>query len=880
MYSSKIKSQKFCCIFPFPEGGRGGGGGGKMGISKRQSMIVLGLVITALFLGLIFFPVPFLDTLELKLYDVMMRFRGSPEDPSEVVIVEINDASVKELGGWPLSRSLIAEGIEKISANGPKVIGLNFLLSEPSESAGLVELQTLEALFSKTVLDPSNDRGLRFLKAIQDARTRLETDQKLADAIKAAGTVILPASFGSSSKQGKGLKPPESLINLSIKNVTNPTGSLLPIANEVILPIPLLLNAARGAGHTNPAYDDDGKIRREQLLYDYQGIYIPSYTLILSALYLNVPRNQIRADLGSAVYLGNLKIPTTSQTELRVDLKGPAASFKHYAFVDVVKDRVPSKAFKNKLVLIGPSAAGIMNPVRTPFNPAMTAEAFSARTTSTILNKKFIQKPTWVFNAKFAIIIALGLIVAFVLPGLSALTAGVVFLLLLILLVGSSTYFFVSKGLWVQVAYPLLQLVLSYIGLVCLKPYAPAARKEKLDKKPSETDLTLGLSYQSQGMLDMAFDKFSQMPVDEDMKGVLYNLALEYERKSQFDKAAGIYEYIEEHDSGYKDVRDKKKKLMQTSGTMVFGEDYASDAPAAPADEADESRPATDVLFTLGRYEVIKELGRGAMGTVYLGKDPRINRTTAIKTFQFEEEFEPEEIEGMKETFFREAESAGTLSHPNIVTIYDAGDQENTAYIAMEYLEGESLENYTEEDNLLPMRKVIDYVADIADGLDYAHQKGIVHRDIKPANIMHLSSGSVKITDFGIARIAATSKTQAGVVKGTPYYMSPEQFSGKKVDGRSDIFSLGTTMFQLLTGELPFSGDNPVVLMNQIMKESHPDPKEINPRIVRPLVTIINKALEKNLEERYQKASQMAAHLRGVGKRIDEVVIKKKEEKK
>jgi serine/threonine-protein kinase len=230
----------------------------------------------------------------------------------------------------------------------------------------------------------------------------------------------------------------------------------------------------------------------------------------------------------------------------------------------------------------------------------------------------------------------------------------------------------------------------------------------------------------------------------------------------------------------------------------------------------------------------------------------------------------------MKEKFFREAESAGTLSHPNIVTIYDAGDDQNLAYIAMEYLEGEDLEKYTRKENLLPISKVIDYVASIAEALDYAHQKGIVHRDIKPANIMLLKNGVVKITDFGIARITATSQTQTGIVKGTPYYMSPEQFSGEKVDGRSDIFSLGTMFFQLLTGQFPFFGESPAALMNQIMNVKHPDPKQINPKIVKPLVTIIDKALEKNREKRYQRASRMAADLREVGRRIEAAIAKMK----
>ncbi|THB78201.1 MAG: CHASE2 domain-containing protein [Desulfobacteraceae bacterium] len=291
---------------------------------------------------------------------------------------------------------------------------------------------------------------------------------------------------------------------------------------------------------------------------------------------------------------------------------------------------------------------------------------------------------------------------------------------------------------------------------------------------------------------------------------------------------------------------------------------------------ADTAYFPEDAPTVLGRYEILKELGRGAMGVVYQGKDPRINRITAIKTVRFDQEYDPGEAKTAKAAFFREAESAGTLSHPNIVTIYDAGEDQGLAYIAMEYLEGEELTKYTRKDALLPMRKVIDAAADIADALDFAHEKGIVHRDIKPANIMLLRNGTVKITDFGIARITATSQTRTGIIKGTPLCMSPEQITGQKVDGRSDIFSLGVMLFQCLTGERPFSDDNPVALMHKILNDPHPDPRKINPRIYKPLSAIINKALEKEPADRYPKAKDMAAHLRKLGRLIDDAVAKKK----
>jgi hypothetical protein len=271
---------------------------------------------------------------------------------------------------------------------------------------------------------------------------------------------------------------------------------------------------------------------------------------------------------------------------------------------------------------------------------------------------------------------------------------------------------------------------------------------------------------------------------------------------------------------------------------------------------------------TIGRYEIIRPIGKGAMGEVFLGRDPHINRLTAIKTLHFEDTFAEEDIEQIKAKFFREAESAGALSHPHIVTIYDAGEAGPSAYIAMEFLEGSTLLRFARRKYLLPLRRLIHYMIQVAEALDYAHSQGVIHRDIKPANIILTNSGQIKITDFGIAHIATSSQTQTGVVKGTPYYMSPEQFAGQKVDGRSDIFSLGTTLFQLLTGTLPFYAESPALLMNQIMNFPHPNPRAINPRIVPPVVAIVDKALQKDRNQRYQTAQQLAAELRRLDKRI------------
>ncbi|MBX3348906.1 MAG: serine/threonine protein kinase [Nitrospira sp.] len=265
---------------------------------------------------------------------------------------------------------------------------------------------------------------------------------------------------------------------------------------------------------------------------------------------------------------------------------------------------------------------------------------------------------------------------------------------------------------------------------------------------------------------------------------------------------------------------------------------------------------------TLGRYKVLRELGRGAMGVVYLGKDPTIQRFVAIKTMRLDENDDSDTLQEMKARFFREAESTGRLSHPNIVTIFDAGEEGPLGYIAMELLEGTTLKDWSRKPKLLSFEQVISIVATVAEAMDYAHQQGVVHRDIKPANIMLTKEQVIKIMDFGIAKMAMSAKTQTNIVMGTPTYMSPEQIAGKKVDGRSDMFSLAVVMFELLTGRPPFLADNVSALLFAIAQTPHPSLKTLRPDLPPTVKTVIDRALQKDPAQRYRRASEFATALR------------------
>ncbi|MEK6195038.1 MAG: serine/threonine protein kinase, partial [Deltaproteobacteria bacterium] len=271
---------------------------------------------------------------------------------------------------------------------------------------------------------------------------------------------------------------------------------------------------------------------------------------------------------------------------------------------------------------------------------------------------------------------------------------------------------------------------------------------------------------------------------------------------------------------------------------------------------------------TLGRYEILGQLGRGAMGIVYQGRDPKLNRMTAIKTIRFSDEFDESQVENIKEHFYREAEVVARLSHTNIVTIYDVGEDLDLSYLAMEYLEGVNLEKFTNKENLLPIKKCIAVIAQVCDALAYAHHHDIIHRDIKPANIMMLKAGIVKVTDFGIARAITSTKTRTGIIKGTPYYMSPEQTQGNELNGQSDIFSLGVVFYQLLTGKLPFYGDNMAAIMYQTTSIEPEPPTTYNPAINKPTLAILKRSLEKSRKDRYPDAGKMGEHLKLLSKKM------------
>jgi serine/threonine-protein kinase len=321
----------------------------------------------------------------------------------------------------------------------------------------------------------------------------------------------------------------------------------------------------------------------------------------------------------------------------------------------------------------------------------------------------------------------------------------------------------------------------------------------------------------------------------------LYDLACALAANGAPDEAADLFHRIAQIDGGFRDVA---QRLVR-------------------ADHVPPAEDGTRMPPSIGRYELLEPIGRGAMGNVYLGRDPLINRILALKAIDLSVGYDNAECESTVEAFLREAAIAGSLSHPNIVTIFDVGESEDLAYIAMEYVRGHHLSEFATTDRLLPVDTVLDLIARAADALDYAHRRNIVHRDIKPANIMYDSlSNNLKITDFGIAKLIDANRTRTGIVLGTPAFMSPEQLEGKNVNGHTDLFALGVSLYQLLTGQLPFRGASMTNLMFVIANEPHQSVTSVRAGLPQWLDEILDRALAKDPADRFESAAAMAAALR------------------
>ncbi|UCD77779.1 MAG: CHASE2 domain-containing protein [Desulfobacterales bacterium] len=822
-----------------------------------STLVVVAITVAAI-AGNILFDVDLLQPMEYKVYDWMTRLRQRQE-ANQVIVLAIDDQSIQQFGSWPWPRSHIAEMVRILSGSGAHTMGLSLLYPSPELNPGLREIENIK----ETLNDRRSKADRKSLSIINgmlaEAEERLNHDNQLISAVRAARNVVLPLRFtlgGLEDYKSEQLSDWLKLNSIELKNTAD-TQNTLPadagglrgifnnhriVASRIIEPFHDLSTKSGALGHTNLICDEDGIVRNIPLLISYQDRDFASFAFQVARKYSGGRLSETKVE-PTKLILRHLQIPTEKNHRMLIDYRGQKSNIKQISFADVINGKINLDEFRRKVVLLGVTAEGVSQRYNTPVQSDVSGLTIEANAVENIINGKHISRPTWVFLLEILALLYFSFFLLFVIPKVAPRIGMLILGIFLLTWIGASIILFVTNGTWLKVLAPVF---LTIIG------FALTSRQRNISEKQDENvelNKSLGLALQGQGMLDMAFEKFLKCPIeDKAVQNLLYNLGLDFERKRMTNKALSVYRHILKAGS-FKDVKERITKLISLENTLAM-----SAAGAKKETTLLVQNGATKP--TLGRYEILQELGQGAMGTVYLGKDPSINREVAIKTINYAD-IAVDELSDVKARFFREAEAAGKLSHPNIVTIYDMGEDHDMAYIAMELLKGKDLTHYSQKANLLPLKRVLKIIGAVAEALGYAHSQMVVHRDIKPANIILLDDDLIKVADFGIARVMSSSKTQTGVIFGTPNYMSPEQIAGKKVDGRSDLFSLGVVFYELLTGDKPFKGDSMTALLYAVSNTEYVPLSETAPKTPACCVEIVERLLAKGVSKRYQAASQV-----------------------
>ncbi|MDT8452632.1 MAG: serine/threonine-protein kinase [Gammaproteobacteria bacterium] len=538
---------------------------------------------------------------------------------------------------------------------------------------------------------------------------------------------------------------------------------------------------------------------------------------------ISLDNSQIPADLSGRVY-NYFSALTGRHNDLNIQTLQSAAE-------------KPNAAFRNKLILIGQDEQQL----QTLADSLSSLQAGATYYTPT--------ESWWMLPLLLALVTVYLL---WLLPLFSKQSGLFLGAFLIMGMVSAQPVLLIMKGIW----WPTISIfLLMLIGQLAV--YVYLSGREILNgllQTQHNAWFQLGHYQYEKGDYEPALTSLLKCYDDDEVLSDLYEIGLRFERKRQYDKALHVYSEINTRRKNYKDI---EKRL-----SSIIGISSPSHQISLPNQSQKTLVMSQMEMPEFGRYKIEKELGRGAMGVVYLGIDPKINRKVAIKTLDYTQ-FSPKELQTVKSRFFREAEAAGRLSHSNIVTVYDVGEEDDFAFIAMDYVTGVPLSDYTSAENLLPVQEVYRIILVAAQALDYAHQQNIVHRDIKPGNIMyHPENRQIKITDFGIARLTDSVNTKTGSFLGSPSYMAPEQITGAHVDGRADIYSLGISFYQLLTGRLPFSADSLANLAYKIANEKHTPVKDLRMDLPASATRIINKALQKDPEKRYASGRAMVTALR------------------
>lgn len=550
--------------------------------------------------------------------------------------------------------------------------------------------------------------------------------------------------------------------------------------------------------------DSDGVLRRVALWQLNDGIMSPSLPLAIAFDNENADSSHRISSAEDAIYASRY------------------SPIPHLDFRDVLNGTTDPSTFTNATVFIDFAPELVAAETLLPSGQYVTVSEFTAGLLADVEQQRTIIAPLWVSALEWLAPVLLAIVAVLFMPDRSrkdiAVLTGISIVVLLLL---ETVFLYV-----LNVRLDLGRATLIYVGVSLLSLWLVGD-----EKKVVRDAYKKGAAFLSAGRLEPAFAEFRRCPPTDAIATAMYKLSLAFEQQAKPERAEAVLEW-----------------LKRTHST-----------PNTPTRTTKTDGPPT----RLGRYVIEKRIGRGAMGAVYLAKDPRINRPVALKVIPIEKEFEDEELKEARLRFYREAESAGRLAHPNIITVFDAGEDKGQAYIAMEYVPGIPLKKFTDPTRLLAPKRAIELCACTAEALDYAHNQGVIHRDIKPANLMYNpKEGSLKITDFGVARMTDNNSTKTGIVLGTPMYMSPEQLAAEDLQGHSDLFSLGVTLYELLAGAVPFQATNIAVLMTKITSEDVQPLANTRAGIPPGVDAILAKAMAKKPQDRFTCGAEMAIALR------------------
>ncbi len=795
---------------------------------RRHPGLILYLLITLFVIALFLEQSSIFEGIENRIQDAMFTFRGEQPVGDEIVLLNIDDKALDYLGWWPWSHSHLAQLIEALDYYQPRAIYLDLPLENNVEDY----VSGNSHLLAENILQSDN--------------------------------IVLPFNVVLSKRTPATRTAPEWLQNSAIRTDGIISSDQVELASRLDLPEEIFGNASKYMGADITFFENDNSVRYQPLIIKYENKYYPSAELIMAASYLGLTPAEIVYNPGLEVKLGERLIPVNNTGQMLINYFVKAGKFPSRSVKELWEGQIKIDEIENKLVIVSLTATGHFDQLKTPLAGDFSPAEKAATVIQNIIKGDYIYSFQASTDLQILVILGIGLFCAFLIPRIALLHRFVVLIVFLFVLININFILFSSFNTIAKTFYPALEIVLFMIGAPMMKGLGDGKKDKSSEKTAKQAETA------AEKMVDTV-----AIECDKPAPKARRKPAARRSDPTPAPQVSREETPVDQENCATQDIAAFEHSSVNIDEPLLdteqSGEPAPDQEPAAIQEEKQAGFEGTDEIkisfdesghpSQFGRYEIIETLGQGAMGTVYKGLDPAIGRPVALKTIRFDRLANPSEIDELKERFMLEAKAAGSFSHPNIVTIYDVGQDKRIQYIAMEYLEGHTLEQVIKRKLDFNYRIVAKIISQVCKALDYAHERNVIHRDIKPANIMVLDGFKVKVMDFGIAHFESSEMTQTGIAMGTPNYISPEQLSGKKVTVSADIFSLGVVMYELLTGTKPFTGDNISNLIMKILNNDPDKPSVIDSKIPPLLDHVVMKALEKDPVKRYHSAKDMASAL-------------------